>query len=339
MADWDLAEPEQRLWDAFPRGEWVDLRSGDLERTVRAEVVTALLLGAAGHEPGRRPAVRLRGAVVTGRLDLMGSTALWPLVCEHCRFENPLRFVEATTGTVRLVDCDVPSMNAARMNARGIVNLHRSRIGGGLRFDRATITGDIVLIGAEVGVDAEGVSLAAEGLMVNGNLECREGFRAAGSVLLRGARIDGTLDVRDAEIGGRQGRDQVAMSLSRAAANTGIVAIRLTAHGEVAMRNARVVGSVQLSGAKLSNQPQPYEQLASHYTRIGQPAEARRVLFAKERLQRRTNTRLPKVWSLLQDATVAYGYQPWRPLIWLGLLVALGAAVFAAAVARVLARR
>ncbi|WP_192809972.1 pentapeptide repeat-containing protein [Actinomadura rudentiformis] len=169
MVDWDLTEPEQRLWEAFPSGEWVDLRSGDTERAVRGEVLTALLLGAAGDEPGRRPAVRVRGAVVTGRLDLMGSTAVCPLVCEHCHFENPLRFVEATTGTVRLVDCEMPSVNAARLNARGIVNLHRSRVDGGLRFDRATIAGDIVLIGTEVGADAEGVALAAEGLVVDGN--------------------------------------------------------------------------------------------------------------------------------------------------------------------------
>jgi len=37
-----------------------------------------------------------------------------------------------------------------------------------------------------------------------------------------------------------------------------------------------------------AHQPQPYEQLASHYTSIGRPAQARRVLYARERKQRET---------------------------------------------------
>jgi hypothetical protein len=68
----ELTEPEQALWQAFPRGAWVDLRDGDRDRAIRAEVITALLLGAADREPGYTPGVRIRGARVTGRLDLMG---------------------------------------------------------------------------------------------------------------------------------------------------------------------------------------------------------------------------------------------------------------------------
>lgn len=63
------------------------------------------------------------------------------------------------------------------------------------------------------------------------------------------------------------------------------------------------------------HQPQPFEQLAAFYTRIGQPGEARRVLHAKERSQRSAKTPLGRVWSLLQDITVGYGYQPWRALL------------------------
>ena len=58
----ELSEPERALWEAFPRGESVDMSGGDLdfdstntwgaERTVRAEVISALLLGARDNEPG-----------------------------------------------------------------------------------------------------------------------------------------------------------------------------------------------------------------------------------------------------------------------------------------------
>jgi hypothetical protein len=75
-------------------------------------------------------------------------------------------------------------------------------------------------------------------------------------------------------------------------------------------------------------QPQPYEQLAAHYTKIGQPVEARRVLHTREHRQRRTKPFLGRLWSVLQDVTVAYGYQPWRPLMWLAVLLIVGAVTF-----------
>ena len=111
----DLSKPERALWAAFASGSWVDLRSGDPDeddpanadgwgkgRMVRAEVVTALLLGARDLERGHFPAVRLRAARITGRVDLMGTVITHALVLEHCRFDEPLRFVEASTKTVRI---------------------------------------------------------------------------------------------------------------------------------------------------------------------------------------------------------------------------------------------
>ena len=59
MAVTELTEPEQALWQAFARGAWVDLRDGGQDRVIRAEVITALLLGA-DSEPGHAPAVRWR---------------------------------------------------------------------------------------------------------------------------------------------------------------------------------------------------------------------------------------------------------------------------------------
>ena len=81
----ELTEPEQALWLAFPRGAWVELGEGspaadDPSRVIRAEVISALLLGAGNSEPGHAPAVRIRGGRITGRLDLMGATVTCPLV-------------------------------------------------------------------------------------------------------------------------------------------------------------------------------------------------------------------------------------------------------------------
>ncbi len=79
------------------------------------------------------------------------------------------------------------------------------------------------------------------------------------------------------------------------------------------------------------HQTQPYGQLAAHYTTIGQPGQAREVMYAGERVQRQAMPLLARVWSLLQDITVGYGYQPRRAVAWLVALLAAGSITFALA--------
>jgi hypothetical protein len=74
--------------------------------------------------------------------------------------------------------------------------------------------------------------------------------------------------------------------------------------------------------------PQPYEQLAAAYRRIGHDADARIVLHARQR-RRHQNLPLPaRAWGLLQDVTTGYGYRPGRAGLWLIALVALGTIIF-----------
>src|SRR5262249_786400 len=66
--------------------------------------------------------------------------------------------------------------------------------------------------------------------------------------------------------------------------------------------------------------PQPYEQLAAVYRRAGDDHAARRIQLAKyRRCNRVTSWRRwhVKVWNLLQDGVIGYGYAPGRALIWL----------------------
>jgi hypothetical protein len=90
VTPFDLTEAEQLLWKAFPRGARVDLggsRAGT-PPVIRAEVIAALLLGAVPAEPGSAAGIRLRGASVTGPLELAGGTVTRPLVCEDCLFDT-----------------------------------------------------------------------------------------------------------------------------------------------------------------------------------------------------------------------------------------------------------
>ncbi|MEW1615306.1 MULTISPECIES: hypothetical protein [unclassified Streptomyces] len=98
----ELTPPERELWDAFPEGRPVDLRTGTpeldapaagarwgRERTVRAAVVARLLLGANDDRSGTVAALRLAGTRISGSLDLSGAEIPHTFALEGCRLDEP----------------------------------------------------------------------------------------------------------------------------------------------------------------------------------------------------------------------------------------------------------
>jgi hypothetical protein len=547
----ELTAAEHLLWNAFPRAAWVDLsgtRAG-APGVIRAEVIAALLLGAAPGEPGSKAGIRLRGATVVGPLDLTSGTVAHPLVCEGCLFDTELRLVDSSVRTVRILDSELPGLDGSRLRLDGILDLTGSRIAGAVRLEHAKVSGQLRMRASRAGAGLEAV--AATGLFVDGDVDCAR-LEANGEVDFRAANVAGTLDLTGARIAapGRRGlvlsyasiggklecRDlavegetranncRVAAHLSMSAArldnpagvaffaggmhvgggaffrdgfsatgefrligahlaanlaleggtfdNPGGVAVTLegavagsvygdglACHGQWSMIGARINGDVSLAravlesgegtcvlnaertqidgtlvlqevkalgevnlrsirvgerlilaGAELRNpsstaieaeglqakefllepgvqveggvdfrhaaigvlhddpaawpahlyldgltyqalyprlpagqrlswlardpgghQSQPYEQLAANYTAIGQPGQARDVLYARERIQHQGKGPVSRTWGLLQDITVGYGYRPRRALGWLALLLTAGSIVFSIA--------
>jgi hypothetical protein len=258
----DLAGAERLLWAAFPRGEWVDLREGDpladdlgnmqrwgQQREIRAEVIRALLLGACAAEPGYAPAVRLRGARILGRLDLMGAAMASALVCEYCYFESEIRLVEASSRTVRIVDSRFPGLNGTRLRVDGILNLWGCAVDGVLRLDQANVTGQVCVRGTTIAHGSGGVAFSADGLTVQGDLDWA-GLTVRGSLRMSGARISGSADLSGARIFYAGAR---ALTLSHAVIGGKLTGETLQVDGETRLHNARISGNIQLPGATLRN--------------------------------------------------------------------------------------
>jgi hypothetical protein len=435
-----LSDAEQLLIKAFPDGSWLDLRSNagpdddgvnwGAERIIRAEVIASLLLGAVTPKRGKIAAIRLRGAKVTGRLDLMGATVAYALVCEQCYFDDPPRFVEATVKTIWISDSRLPGMDAARMRVDGVLDLHGSSLGGPLVLGRASISAEVNLSAVVIDSGANGAAIAAEGLSTDGNLDCGKvearGQRGTpvlvvdGSVIgteidLIRACIQGEVEARAIRVGGRvhlqhamlDNGSGTALRLTRSAITGDVLCDDTTVIGKIRMVGTTLGGSLFLRKSRLQNpgkyaldapqleakelylmpadvqgivglnnarigvllddplrwpaeleidgltydalnpqltarerldwlardirvrQPQKYEQLAAYFARIGQPADARRVMYAKECHQRPAKGRLSRAWGILQDITVGYGYRPWRAVLWFAALLAIGSAVYA----------
>ncbi|WP_235031791.1 oxidoreductase [Actinacidiphila yanglinensis] len=74
--------------------------------------------------------------------------------------------------------------------------------------------------------------------------------------------------------------------------------------------------------------PEAYERLAAALRTGGEDADAREVLFAKQRRRRESLPLAGRMWGWLQDVTVGYGYRPGRAAVWMAVLWALGAVYF-----------
>ena len=228
---------------------------------------------------------------------------------------------------------------------------------GGVRLIGAHLDGGLYLEAAHLR-NPGSVALCLDELIAPTVL-CTDGFAAEGEVQLRGAQIRSLVSFDGATLRASQfalqchGLQAGELRLTPRAidgiadlglAQVGIlqddpdawpVRLRLDGLTYEHLRAAEDPGDVAARLAWLHDdaggyRPQPYEQLAAFYRRIGQDDDARRVLLAKQRARSTTLRPYARAWGYLLDWTVGYGYRPWLAGIWLLVLLAAGTAVFAA---------
>ncbi|MER5872510.1 oxidoreductase [Streptomyces sp. NPDC002044] len=214
----DLSGPELRMWEAFRTGAVCDLsaRAADEddphadrvwgpERAVRADVVALLLLHGPSPVPGRVASLKLRGARITGRLDLSGGAVAPYVELQSCRFDGEIQLSEARFGTLRLVNCAVPRLEAARLHTEGDLHLPRCRVARGIRLTDAQIGTDLLISQAVVQRDNKGRAVVADGMSVAQDFQ-GEMLETYGEVSLRGAKVGVSMNLRGARLRNPYGR-------------------------------------------------------------------------------------------------------------------------------------
>ncbi|MEU9015427.1 oxidoreductase [Streptomyces sp. NPDC048479] len=273
----ELTSPERELWDAFPEGHCVDLRTGVPEddrvaeggqwgpgRTVRAAVIMALLLGASTAQPGAVAFLRLAGARISGHLNLAGAQIAHALWLEDCWFEEGVDLSGASTQSIAIVGSRVPGVEAGLIRIEGRLDLRRSRLecGAASPFHRratalslinAHVSGAVNLSGAEITAPEEW-AVSAGGLVAEGGVYCVDGFVAHGEVRLMGAQLPGGLHMRGALLE-RPGQRGVALALDNAVASMLDFSDGFTANGTVRLRGARISDNLTFEGAVLNGPP------------------------------------------------------------------------------------
>jgi len=360
----------ETLRDAAGRGELHDFAPGladmDLdpangatwppEREVAAELLRSILL-----DPDLRPdprGLRLRGALVTGILDLDHVALPCPLVLIRSHFRQTPTFEYATLPHLTLARCHLPglSLNGARVDGGAL--LRGLTVTGEVRARGAQISGQLDLQDATLTND-NGDALSLDGARVGGGAFLR-GLTATGEVRARGAQITGQLGLQDATLTNDNGdalslealtvralfleglRVEGRLNLTRAEIGdlvvddspvAGLPSPLFASGWQVQDMHGRLRRDRRSAATWLSTQPvfvaQPWHALADVYERNGQPADARRLRFDAARRTTKTAPPWSKPARWAYGLLVGYGYYPLTAAIWLVAALIIASAVIA----------
>ncbi|MER6128243.1 membrane-associated oxidoreductase [Streptomyces sp. NPDC001795] len=258
----DLTPAERRIWEAFPLGEGVDFREGadddptagaswGPERTVRAEVLRALLLDGPARG-GEIAGLKVWGARITGVLHLMYGTVGHPVRLRSCHFDEVPNLYGAQIKALVLSDSVLPGLTAGTLRVDGVLRISCCRITGPVRLAGARISGAFFTNGARLGSPDE---TAEEPVLQLNHAEIATdvwavGLVAHGEVRLNGATVGGQVNLNDAEL---SSPGETALHAETLAVGTDLHAMRLRARGRVNLSGARVPRQLNFAYARLSN--------------------------------------------------------------------------------------
>lgn len=215
------------------------------ERTVSAAALRDLLAGV--QWPVHAKGVRLRGARISGVLDLEGATLRCPLSLDSCYLDanDPACLDHATASRVALTGCQLAGLTANSLTARQI-DLSRSTLRTGpLSLMCASITDNLICSGAQLnGTDGDLNALVAGGMKVGASVYLDQylddRFTAAGAIWLARAEIGGDLACSGAQLGSNSD-------------GIGLLAEGVRVGGQVFLREGFATdGAVRLLGADIT---------------------------------------------------------------------------------------
>ncbi|MGW3817352.1 hypothetical protein [Streptomyces sp. NPDC005046] len=247
------------------------------------------------------------------------------------------------------------ALTVSQMHVEGDVLCDRIKTSGQVDLSGARVNGVVRFWGAQLS-NPRGRALYGYHLEVGTSVHLNSGFTAEGSIELAGARVNGRLTLWDARI---TAPGRVALALTHVQAEEvdlrmaqrpqGIVDLRHAVLGIIRDERESWPDELKLDGLRYDRfenplpprqrirwllrdgsgyAPQPFEQLAFTYRSLGHEDEARTVSLLKERLRRETLPWHARIWGVIQDVTVGYGYRPMRATLWLLALLVLGSVVF-----------
>lgn len=260
-----LSEEERRLVNlassgqSHPRAEWSRREKLDdvgraeaweLERTIRAEVIEAILLEAREGWRLHHRGIHLVGARIRGELDLSFVELETPLAMNYCFFDSRIKIRSASVPVLELTGSRMQSLDARRVDVAGEILLEDVQASGPIELAGARIGGDLDVRGAKLRSNT-GDALNADGVHIGGNVFLSDGFRGKGRVGLHSARVGGQVNCRNGTFVNPTGD---AFNANASEIQVGVfMSQNFTAHGRVLLRGARLGGQLNCEGGSFTN--------------------------------------------------------------------------------------
>ncbi|MYW03943.1 oxidoreductase [Streptomyces sp. SID3343] len=253
-----LTASELRLWEAYRRGERLDLGAGVAadddprngavwggDRVIRASVLARLLLQPPEPEPGHTTALRITGALVTGRLELGGGRLDAYISWTRCRFEKPITLNVASTVTILAHECVIPALYGRNLRVDGDLSLTCCVVPSGIRILDARIDNDLRIDDCVVGPGEYDRAVFGNGLQVGADASFNRSV-LTGQVSLHGARFGGPLLFPGARI---ERPGALALDLGRISVEHSLfITAGFSVVGSIRLNDARTGGAIVLSG-------------------------------------------------------------------------------------------
>ena len=228
------------------------IESGEGANMVRSEVIRFFAYGGNEDNPVLGSMLSLRGAWISGDLDLTYASIPYALTFSNCHFVASVLMEHAEcTGLYLNGSSLAEGLNADGLTTKGDVYLQNGfSAKGEVRLPGANIGGDLTCVDGKFH-NPRGYALIANGLSAKGSVYLSDGFSAEGEVRLLGANIGGSLSCVDGKFYnlGRQALNADGLTTK------GNVNLRgkFSAKGEVRLLNANISGDLDCVDGKFHN--------------------------------------------------------------------------------------
>jgi hypothetical protein len=220
-------------------------------RNVRADLIRWLCVDREARELVDARGVWIRGARITGCLDLSYTNVLFPLYLTGCRLEQDVDLKYAKMPPFSLEGSWARAIDADGLRLEGDLFLTTGfHSEGGVRLLGAIIAGDLDATGGTFN-NSNGEALSADHIEVKGSVLMGDKFVAEGEVRLVGATIGGDLD---AEGGSFENSNGDALSADAIKVRGDVYLIHdFVADGEVRLFDAVIGGNLDAEGGTFNN--------------------------------------------------------------------------------------
>jgi hypothetical protein len=256
----DLSEAERRVWEAFPLGEEVDFTVGKPEeddpaagsawgpeRTIRARVIASLLMSEEAPRSHRIPAIRIKGARITERVDLAYSTIRHSARFLSCHFERDPSLYWTRCPQMSFNRSYLPGLSGSNAQIDGHLRLEGCVFTGLVELRGTQLAGSLTLTQARSSV--RGLAIDCDRLQAGRGITAI-GLSSAGRVRFSNVKVIGTVIMNDARLAAS---GEAALSLDGLAADGSVFCKRMAVTGMVSLRNARVAGPFSFSGTTIDH--------------------------------------------------------------------------------------